>query len=153
MTENLKLKKVNKSFVPEPRKSSVFRVFSDSDMRMNIMNVLCMWISWSYFWTYILHALHIILHLVRHIPTKWFRDHHHSFNIIYIYIYIYIHLIWVSFSQYFLIVYCLIQECSYSYLSLYLSLFLTLSVLQTHTLLPSIPPLISLYLSSSLAVS
>ena len=30
MSENLKLKKVNKRFVPEPRKSSVFRVFSVS---------------------------------------------------------------------------------------------------------------------------
>ena len=54
MSENLKLKKVNKSFVPEPKGSrQLFRVFSDS--YMNIMNVLCMWISWSYFWTYKLH--------------------------------------------------------------------------------------------------
>ena len=39
MSENLKLKKVNKSFVPEPRKLSMFRVFSDSYMRMNDVNV------------------------------------------------------------------------------------------------------------------
>ena len=50
MSENFKLKKVNKWFVPEP-----ISCFSDSYMRMNIMNVLCMWISWSYFWTNILH--------------------------------------------------------------------------------------------------
>ena len=48
MSKNLKLKKVNKSFVPKP-----ISCFSDSYMRMNIMNVLCMWISWSYFWTWI----------------------------------------------------------------------------------------------------
>ena len=48
MSKNLKLKKENKSFIPEP-----ISCFSDSYMRMNIMNVLCMWISWSYFWTYI----------------------------------------------------------------------------------------------------
>ena len=48
MSENLKLNKVNKSFVPEP-----ISCFSDSYTRMNIINVLCMWISWSYFWPYI----------------------------------------------------------------------------------------------------
>ena len=52
MLENLKLKKVNKSFIPEQESRQVFRVFSDSYMCMNIMNVLCMWISWSCFWTY-----------------------------------------------------------------------------------------------------
>ena len=51
MSKNLKLKKVIKSFVPEPKESR--QVFPDSYMRMNIMNVLCMWIFWPYFWTYI----------------------------------------------------------------------------------------------------
>ena len=46
--KTLNSKKLIKSFVPEP-----ISCFSDSDIRMNIMNVLCMWISWSYFWTYI----------------------------------------------------------------------------------------------------
>ena len=35
ISKNLKLKKVNKSFVPEP-----ISCFSDSYMRMNIMNIL-----------------------------------------------------------------------------------------------------------------
>ena len=48
MSKNIKLKKVNKSFVLEP-----IPCFSDSYMRMNIMNFLCMWISWSYFWTWV----------------------------------------------------------------------------------------------------
>ena len=30
MSKNLKLKKVNKNFVPEPKESQVFRVFLDS---------------------------------------------------------------------------------------------------------------------------
>ena len=59
MSENVKLKKVNKSFVPEPRKSSLFRVFSDSYMRTNIMNVLFLWISWSYFWTWICYNISV----------------------------------------------------------------------------------------------
>ena len=58
MSKNLKLKKVIKSFVPEPKKESrqVFRVFSDSYTRMNIMNVLGMRIPWSYFWTWIYYT-------------------------------------------------------------------------------------------------
>ena len=39
--------------------------------------------------SYILSTLHIILHLVRHKPTKWFCDNQHCYNI-YIYIYMYI---------------------------------------------------------------
>ena len=60
MSKNLKLKKVIKSFVPEP-----ISCFSDSYTRMNIMNFanvfLCLFhlfISWSYFWTLILHEWH-----------------------------------------------------------------------------------------------
>ena len=54
MSKNLKLKKVIKGFVPEPKESrQVFRVFSHSYMRMNITNVVCictfhMFVSWSY---------------------------------------------------------------------------------------------------------
>ena len=54
MSKNLKLKKVIKSFVPEPKESrQVLWVFSDSDTRKEITNflyirILCMWISWSY---------------------------------------------------------------------------------------------------------
>ena len=48
MSKKLKIKKVIKSFVHEQ-----ISCFSDSYMRMNIMNVLCMWISRSYFWTWI----------------------------------------------------------------------------------------------------
>ena len=41
----------------------------------------------------ILSSLHIILHLVRHIPTKRFSDNQQSYYImIYIYIYIYIYM-------------------------------------------------------------
>ena len=51
MSENLKLKKVNKSFVPEPRKSSVFCVFQ-IPMRMNTyehsMNICTFHISISW---------------------------------------------------------------------------------------------------------
>ena len=59
MSKNLKLKKVNKSFAPEPKKSrkcfDCFRIPIRvwTCYSMNIMNVLCMWISWSYFWTWI----------------------------------------------------------------------------------------------------
>ena len=47
--KNLKLKKVNKSYVPEP-----ISCFSDSYMRMNITNVVCIckllvYVSWSCF--------------------------------------------------------------------------------------------------------
>ena len=45
MSKNLKLKKVNKSFVPEPRKSSSV---SDSYMRMNIVKVF--YISHTHIW-------------------------------------------------------------------------------------------------------
>ena len=36
-------------------------------MRMNIRNVLCMWISWSYFWTYIYYktSTHILIYFSR----------------------------------------------------------------------------------------
>ena len=64
MSKNLKLKKVNKSFVPEP-----VSCFSDSYMRMNIMNVLCMWISWSYFWwTYLYYKTSSYIY----IKSIWF---------------------------------------------------------------------------------
>ena len=46
MSINLKLKKVNKSFVPEP-----ILCFSDSYMFINIMKILCLFhefVSWSY---------------------------------------------------------------------------------------------------------
>ena len=43
MSKNLKLKKVNKSFVPEPKESrQVFRVFSDS------LRLFHIFISWSH---------------------------------------------------------------------------------------------------------
>ena len=59
MSKNLKLRKVIKSFVPELKKRVVsVSCFSDSYMRMNIMNVLCMWISWSYFWTWVCYTGH-----------------------------------------------------------------------------------------------
>ena len=60
MSENLKLKKVNESFVPELKESRqcfVFFVFLYAyEHSMIIVHVLCMWISWSYFWTYMLHS-------------------------------------------------------------------------------------------------
>ena len=46
--------------------------------------------TWWWWWSEIFGTLYIILHLVRHIPTKWFSDNQHYYNIIYIYIYIYI---------------------------------------------------------------
>ena len=49
MSKNLKLKKVNKSFVHEPKESrQVFRVFSDSYTRMNIMNILWTYVHFTY---------------------------------------------------------------------------------------------------------
>ena len=51
-------------------------------------------LTWIYLLLYnsslskILSTLHIIQHLVWHIPTKWFSDNQHS-CVIYIYIYIY----------------------------------------------------------------
>ena len=68
MLKNLKLKKVNKSFVPEP-----ILCFSDSYMRMNIMNVLCMWISWSYFWTWICYRWADMLCIAS--LHLWFENH------------------------------------------------------------------------------
>ena len=49
MSENLKLKKVNKSFVPETKESrQVFRVFSDSYTSKNIMNILWTCVHFTY---------------------------------------------------------------------------------------------------------
>ena len=49
MLKNLKLKKVIKSFVPEPKESrQVFRMFSDSYMSINILWTYHVFISWSY---------------------------------------------------------------------------------------------------------
>ena len=45
--EKPKLKEGNKSFVPEPRESSVFRIFRDSICIFHIF------ISWSYFGEYV----------------------------------------------------------------------------------------------------
>ena len=57
MSKNLKLKKVSKSFVPEPRNSSsVLSVFGflyayeHNEYSMNIF-LFHIFISWSYFWT------------------------------------------------------------------------------------------------------
>ena len=54
MLKNLKLKKVNKSFVPEPRKSS--SVLSVFGYPMSISHIRILVLSWSYFWTYIIQA-------------------------------------------------------------------------------------------------
>ena len=50
MSENLKLKKVNKSFVPEQKECrQVFRVFSDSYTRVDIVNVFSYLHEYIYF--------------------------------------------------------------------------------------------------------
>ena len=72
MSKNLKLKKVIKSFVPEPKESrQVFRVFSDYLCLWTFVNVLriCIFrdslgtfhVSWSYFWTYLCYIGIILL--------------------------------------------------------------------------------------------
>ena len=50
MSKNLKLKKVNKCFVPEPKESrQVFRVFSDNyEMRIKIVNVFYIYEYFTY---------------------------------------------------------------------------------------------------------
>ena len=50
-----KLKEGNKSFVAEPRESSVFRVYFGIPMRMNIMNIL-----WTYVYFTYMSMLHIL---------------------------------------------------------------------------------------------
>ena len=58
MSKNLKLKKVIKSFVPE-----LISCFSDSYMFMNILWTLCtllVYVSWSYFWTWICNKRKVI---------------------------------------------------------------------------------------------
>ena len=65
MSKNLKLKKVIKSFVPEPI-SSVFGFLYVYEYYMNITNVVCIctlliFISRPYFWTWICYSTAAIL--------------------------------------------------------------------------------------------
>ena len=67
MSENLKLKKVNKSLVPEPKESrqsvsSVFGFLYAYEHSINIC-ILLVYVSWSYFWTIYYKLLKIELFL------------------------------------------------------------------------------------------
>ena len=77
--EKPKLKKGDKSFVPEPRELSVFRVFQ-IPMPMNIMNVLYIHIfTYSHFW---------ICYISMIISNKFNRNTHiHTHTNIHIHIY------------------------------------------------------------------